>query len=143
MAITGIMVTALYAGINSGFYSVRLARENLRATEILVDKMEAVRVCTWSQINSNGFILPTFTALYCPDTANGASGSASPSADAAGVIYTGAISVTGVTSAQLNAAYNDDVRQVTINLKWNSGSQDHSRQVTHLFLSLWIAKLPF
>ena len=103
MAITGIVVTALYAGINSGFYSVRLARENLRATEILLDKMEAVRVCTWDQINSNGFILPAFTALYCPATPSSSPGGGTHSVETNGLVYNGTIVVKPVTPARLNA----------------------------------------
>ena len=121
MAVLGIVVIALYAGINSGFYSVRLSRENLRATQIMLEKMEGVRVCTWEQVNSNGFISPTFTALYCPETTSG------------GPVYNGQIQISNIPGVQLNAAYHHDMRQVTINIKWNSGNQDHTRYVTTYF----------
>jgi len=115
MLVLGVILLSLYSGINFAFYSVRVARENLRATEIMVQKTESIRICAWDQISSNNIVPPTFTETY------GAG---------AGVVYEGTIAVTPVSSSQLNANYNDDLRQVTVSIKWNSGSQDHRRQVT-------------
>src|SRR3954468_16463899 len=42
--LAGIMLPTLYAGLASGFSIVQAARENLRATQILVQRMEAVRL---------------------------------------------------------------------------------------------------
>src|SRR5882672_783086 len=63
MAAVGVVVVALYLGISSGFSIIRLARENLRATQIMVEKMETVRLYNWDQINSNGCIPRAFAKL--------------------------------------------------------------------------------
>src|SRR5207237_602455 len=65
-AIMVILFVSLYGGISSGFAVVNLARENLRANQIIVEKMETVRLYNWDQINSNGFLPPTFTAPFFP-----------------------------------------------------------------------------
>src|ERR1051326_7449704 len=65
MVMAGVMFTALYAGLAFGFKVVKMARENTRATQVMLEKMETIRLYTWTQINSNGFI-PTnkFTVPY-------------------------------------------------------------------------------
>src|SRR5262245_34483451 len=52
MAIIGIMVVSLYAGFSSGFAILRTSREKSRATQVLLQKIEAVRFCTWSQLDA-------------------------------------------------------------------------------------------
>ena len=47
MVVLGIMFVSLYSGFSSGFAVVQLARENLRATQILQEKMETIRLYTW------------------------------------------------------------------------------------------------
>src|SRR5467141_1985271 len=55
VAVMGILIVCLYTGMTSGFNVVRMARENLRATQVLQEKFETLRLYTWDQINSNGF----------------------------------------------------------------------------------------
>src|SRR6266550_6085100 len=66
VAIIGIQFVALYLGMTQGFGIVQVSRENLRATQILQEKMETIRLYTWDQITNNGFIPPTFTAAFYP-----------------------------------------------------------------------------
>jgi prepilin-type N-terminal cleavage/methylation domain-containing protein len=42
MALIGMIVLAVYGALTSGMGTIRMARENLRATQILLDKMEAI-----------------------------------------------------------------------------------------------------
>ena len=44
MAIVGVTFVSLYGGMTYGFSSVRMSLENLRATQILVEKMETIRL---------------------------------------------------------------------------------------------------
>jgi Tfp pilus assembly protein PilV len=57
-----IMLTALYSSFSFGFASVRLAREDLRATQILLQRMETLRLTSFSAIQ-NG----TSTEYYDPN----------------------------------------------------------------------------
>ena len=49
-AILGFVATSLYGAFAAGFCVIQSTRENLRATQIMVQKMEAVRLLTWSQV---------------------------------------------------------------------------------------------
>lgn len=51
MAVVGIMAGALYTGLLWGMTEVRLARENLRATQVMMEKLEVLRAYSWSQIS--------------------------------------------------------------------------------------------
>ncbi len=56
-AILGFVATALYGAFSAGFCVIQSTRENLRATQILVQKLEAVRLFTWSQVaDTNNYL---------------------------------------------------------------------------------------
>src|SRR5260370_23566870 len=113
LLVLGIMLVSLYAAFSSGFAFVKLARENSRATQILVQRMEDVRLYKWSQLNSNGFFTGTFTTRYDPLTAN---------TNNAGATYYEVVSMTNVAST-LPADYAKYMRAVTITLYWTNYSQ--------------------
>ena len=110
-AIMGVVFMALYAGMASGFTSLRTSQESLRATQIMTEKFEALRLYNWEQVNTTGFIPDSFTAYYSPKSSN------------PGLVYNGTI--------RINAAgpepYTVDMRLVTITLTWKSGSRTVSR----------------
>ncbi len=117
MAVIGVVVVALYGGISTGFSSVRLARENLRATQILVEKMEAIRLYDWDQLTAASFIPTNFFVPYDPaDTTNTTK-----------VIYSGQVSITPVSLA---ASYTNDLRLVTVQLTWNTAGLPRTRQLS-------------
>ena len=47
--VVGVLFTSLYAGITAGFGALNSARENLRATQVMIDKMETLRLYSWNQ----------------------------------------------------------------------------------------------
>jgi len=58
VGVMGIMMVSLYAGFAFGFNQIRLARENVRAIQVLEERMEVVRLLNWNQvINLPGYIL--------------------------------------------------------------------------------------
>ena len=74
MAVLGFMIISLYAGFSSGFAVLRVARENLRATQILAERMELIRLIRWGDVSA-GFIPARFTApFYATDTNGPSSG---------------------------------------------------------------------
>ena len=77
--IVSIGVVSLYTGVSSGFALVKLAREDLRATQIMLQRMEAVRLYTWSQITDATFFSTNNYAAYY-DPAGQAAGSGSDGA---------------------------------------------------------------
>src|SRR5205823_3241522 len=48
--VLGILIVSLYAGFSSGFAMLQLSREESRATQILLQKMEVLRLCNWSEL---------------------------------------------------------------------------------------------
>lgn len=113
MALGMVMFLALYSALAMGFSLIKMARENTRATQILVEKMETIRLYTWDQLNSNGFVVTNFTVPYYPmDPAN------------PGVIYTGMITVANVP---FSTSYAADMKKVRVGLKWSTGKMPRSR----------------
>ena len=118
MAMAGVMFTALYAGLAYGFKIIKMARENTRATQIMLEKMETIRLYTWTQITNNGFI-PTnkFTVPYY--SVNGTDSS---------LVFTGQcfIEPSGLTNT-----YKDELKKVTVRVNWGSvGELSRTRAMT-------------
>src|SRR6266705_2577013 len=69
MGIVGILTTAIYAALTAGFNTVRFAREDQRATQVLVQVMDQLRAVSWTPL-TNGTSLPAqwVTAFNPEDT---------------------------------------------------------------------------
>jgi len=112
MAVIGTTSIALFSGFTSGFFTMQMARENLRATQIMLEKTETLRLYSWDQINTVGFIPPTFTARYDPNSTN------------SGIVYSGTIAI---SPCNLATSFSNDMRTVTVTLSWATGSLPRSR----------------
>lgn len=111
VALVGMMLVSLYAGFSSGFAIVRSTRENMRATQILVQRMEAIRLYTWNELlYTNNFNNTTFVESYDPLGALSGNGG--------GTAYSGTIQLD--VPADLPVAYRDNVRLVTISVYWTN-----------------------
>src|SRR6185295_5858215 len=125
MAVVGILFVSLYAGITSGFGVVNLARENLRATQVLSEKMEEIRLYNWDQMNSFGsstsFIPATFSAPFFPAAAS----TNTNASGLGGLVYNGTLSVSncGLT----DVTYSNDLLLVTVSVNWTSGIAPRTR----------------
>src|SRR5690349_18800639 len=107
IVIMSIMFVTLYLGFTQGFGVVQSSRENLRATQILQQYSELIRLYTWDQL-TNGYVPPTKTWKFYP---LGASGSQ-------GITYTGNVSV---DAAGITEDYGSDMKNVTLTLTWKTG----------------------
>jgi len=122
-AVFALGLISLLGGIASSFSFTQLAREDLRATQIMLERMETIRLYNWSQINgSNGFVIPTsFTNAYYPPGLSMASG----------VYYTGQLSI--LPAANLtDASYSNAMRSVQVSLRWPSGKVLRTRTMSTL-----------
>jgi type II secretory pathway pseudopilin PulG len=117
VVVIGVVFTALYAGMTTGFHAVRSARENLRATQILLEKFESLRLYNWEQITNSTYVARTFTNSYVlnPTTA--------------GTVYYGRVSI---DPAPITEAYRDDLRSVTVSVQWKAGNTMRTRSFTSL-----------
>ena len=115
VVVLGIMFVSLYSGISAGFAVTQLARENLRATQILQEKMETIRLYTWDQINTPGFMPTNFVESFYAAGTNTSSMS-----------YTGTV---WVTKAPSTNSYSNELKLVNIKLDWVSVDVLRTRQM--------------
>jgi prepilin-type N-terminal cleavage/methylation domain-containing protein len=121
--ILAIMVISLYAGFSASFAVVRSNREELRASQILMRQVEALRLCAWSQL-SNRSLQESFDPLRAADNAGG-------------TVYSVTVGTNAPDSIQDGGPYTNDMRLVTITVCWTNFNGDtpivQSRQVqTHV-----------
>jgi len=117
MAVISVVLGAMIYGITAGTFTMRMARENLRATQILLEKVETIRLYSWDQVvYSNGFIPSTFTATYDPQGAPNV-----------GLTYNGTLTI---GPAPVNTMYSNDMRQIAVHLSWETGGLQRSRDFT-------------
>lgn len=117
--ILGITVAALCGGFSLGFRTIKLSQEEVRADQILMQKLESVRVYNWSLITNN-YIPTNFTTSF--STTTGA---------VHGVTYDGTIKVVPFASAT-GETYTNTLRQVTASISWNSEGLTHTRTMMTL-----------
>lgn len=126
-AIVGLIIVALYSGLSSGFAIIHLARENLRANQIMVEKMETIRLYTWEQINTPGYVPTNFTAPFFPAVDTGSTNQSL--ADSSGLVYSGKITI---TNAPISASYSNDMRLVKVDLVWTNTGRPRVREMQTL-----------
>lgn len=127
VAIIGFEFVTLYLGMTQGFGIVQVARENLRATQILQEKMETIRLYTWDQINTAGFIPPTFTAAFYP-----AGSQTNQGAINQGATYQGTVTISDVPPPLSTASYAKDMKMVVVQVNWQSGNIQRNRDMRTL-----------
>jgi hypothetical protein len=116
MAMAAVMFLALYSGLAGGFAIMRLTRENTRATQIMVEKMETIRLYTFDQICDSNFIPLSFTASYYPMGGTNC-----------GTLYYGTVMIAPVP---MSVSYADDMRKVSVRLNWTTGKLPRTRMIS-------------
>ena len=99
--IVAIIAAAFYAALASGFGTVQSSREDLRATQILMQKLEAVRLCSWSELSS----FP-FSEVY------------DPLSSTPGAAFAGTVTVSPASSIPNSSSYAPNMRLVTVTVAW-------------------------
>ena len=122
--ILGLMLSSIYASFSSGFTIMRSARENLRATQILLQRTEAIRLFNWRQVlDTTNYLKPTFVEYYDPLGATN---------NTRGARYSGFVSPPSIPT-DVPVAYRDSMRAITLTLYWTNynGSMAivHKRQM--------------
>jgi type II secretory pathway pseudopilin PulG len=118
VGLLGIMVVSLFAGFSSGFDVVRASRENVRATQILEERMEVIRLIKWDNVTL-GFIPTNFTVPFYAVVGTNTT--------ASGLTYTGTVSF---PDTGMSETYSTNLRTIQIALTWTSGSVTHKREMT-------------
>lgn len=113
--VLAIMFVSLYSGFSAGFAVIQLARENLRATQILQEKMETIRLYTWDQINTPGFMPTNFVESFYSVGTNSSS-----------MTYTGRVTI---ANAPVTESYSNELKLVNIRLQWLSADVLRTREM--------------
>jgi type II secretory pathway pseudopilin PulG len=120
--VVGVLFISLYSGITAGFGALNSARENLRATQVMIDKMETLRLYSWSQVSTFGsstsYIPTTFTESFFPATTNYSRSLVSTGSAGAGFVYYGTVEI---TNSGFSQNYSNSVKVVTVTLRWTNG----------------------
>jgi hypothetical protein len=115
VGVAGLTMVSVLSGFSVTFGILQTARENLRATQVLQEKMETIRLYSWDQINTPGFVPDTFTA------------SSNPTNQTIGMIYSGTMTI---TNAPLTEVYNTNLVEIIAQLTWTSGNIQRHRKMT-------------
>jgi len=133
--IGAIIFIALFAGISQGYNLVGHERESLRATQIVVGRIERIRLCTWgdnsgtnnTQLFSQTFVPNTFTDYFYPIGLGGYF-------PASNVVYVGTVNIqatnfplydsNGVASSM--PPYCTNMACVTVAVSWQDVRYGHT-----------------
>ena len=122
IAVVALMFVSLYGGMSGGFAVTQLARENLRATQIMLERMEGIRLFTYDQLTNTSLNPLTFTNYYYPLASK---------TESKGIAYKGTVTV---SSAGLfppaTSEYSGRIRAVQVQVKWTSGGVQRTRTMT-------------
>jgi prepilin-type N-terminal cleavage/methylation domain-containing protein len=106
--IAAIAAAALFVGFDNGFAILRTTREELRATQILMQRTEAFRLFAWEQLSN---VPTTFQESYYP---------AGVSTNT-GTLYWGTVSTTDpATNVPDSVTYKNNLHLITITVVWTN-----------------------
>jgi prepilin-type N-terminal cleavage/methylation domain-containing protein len=116
VVLLAVMFTVFYVGITGGFAMIQLARENLRATQILQEKTETLRLLTWEDLQQmQRRMREPFYAV----------GSGAES----GLDYDLVVEIPDVSPIH-DASYAPDIKLVTVEATWTSGGVERRRSMS-------------
>jgi len=119
--IAGLMFTALHACFACGFSSVKVARERLRATQVILRRIEGLRLCSFDQLTNTVINPQSFTEYYDPSGAG------------AGAIYNVTLTPAIPATGTVPDAYRTNMMLVTIAASWTSGNVEHRESMQTYF----------
>jgi prepilin-type N-terminal cleavage/methylation domain-containing protein len=118
VAVAATVFFSIYAGFSSAVLGARLAEESLRAIALLNEKVETVRLYSWSSVTNAGATSVSFTNYFYQDGNS-----------RFGTVYTGDIQL---TNGPGNVNYDHRLRTLVVTVNWSSAGISHSRQIQTL-----------
>jgi hypothetical protein len=112
------MTVSIFSGMSMSTVQTRIAREDLRATQVMLERLEGIRLFDWNQLTNTTLCPATFTNSFNP-MADGSS---------KGVIYYGTMTVTNavITPAP---SYTSQMLAITVSVSWTNFGVGHQRQM--------------
>jgi hypothetical protein len=151
LLVTGL---ALYGSVMSGMNYLKFSRENQRATQVIMEKLEYVRLLTWEQVaegdydpdeedlempddpehtagtieTETPFVLPkNWKSYYNPGNAYGHTNENNPH----NLVYNGSLEVSDVPA--MTETYSNWVKRVSVEITWTSGGLTRTQRLDTLF----------
>ncbi len=121
VSLLGIIFVSLYGGMSTGFAVTQASRENLRATQILLERMEGIRLYNWNQVMYSNWIPTTFTNWYYP---------LAGSNESLGIMYSGTMTITPSPTLTPSASYANKMCAVVATVNWVSAGVPRTRSLT-------------
>lgn len=118
MSMVGMTCLALYGGMTFGVHSLQSARETERATQIVAEKLDTIRLYPWDKIHTPGFIPTTFTSPFAATDSK----LAELGYPTGGFNYHGTVSIATNISA-IDSSYRHITLQVSVSLSWTNGGR--------------------
>lgn len=133
IAVSAIIFAALYRGISTTFSLVQNVRENLRATQIILSRLEGVRLCAWSsdQLFNTNIVPAVFTETFYPLGLEGGNNN--------GTVYAGTMAVEQGPALSPSPSYCTNMARVTVTVTWTNG-YDGKVNVHSRTMSTFVAK---
>lgn len=114
VAITAIIFMAVHYGIITGLMLAQSGREQLRANQICLSRMEGIRLCNWdTQLFSNSIVPTNFTDFYYPVGLGGYYTN--------GITYRGTVTFSSPFASNA-PSYAANMRRVTVTVTWTNGA---------------------
>jgi Tfp pilus assembly protein PilV len=123
IALFGISFISLYAAMAQSLTSIHLSRENVRATQVILEKFEVIRLYNWQRLNDPLYLPRTFEVTYTPP---GSGGLPSPNTRP-GTTYHGTITI---TEPPFSANYSSNMKLVTVEVTWMTGKLQRNRSLS-------------
>ena len=116
--VSAIFLSAHYLAFAAGFSIVTVTREDLRASQIMLQRMETIRLCGYGDLTNAVKYPPSVTQYYDEKGQTNGNG---------GAAYT----VTHVAASALNStnvnylppSYRSNMTEVTVGVSWTSGTK--------------------
>lgn len=118
----GMIAVALISGMNLVVRTVQMAQEETQATQVMVERLDTLRLYSWEKLTTAGYVPATFQMAIYPDS----SGSTTPGTNGSPV-FNGAVSIVNSGMAE---SYAGDVRLVTVSLNWTNGGLSRIRSMS-------------
>jgi hypothetical protein len=126
MMLLGLIFMALYTGLVTTTFSVQLSRENLRATQIMAEKLDTLRLYGWKKIiEEDPFYMQRGVVdapVYSDDPSKAGNDATARAFDTEILIE----------PAPFTEAYAVDMRMVTVKLTWDTGKMKRTRSMSTL-----------
>ena len=119
--IAAIWLSAHFLAFASGFALMTVTREDVRATQIMLQRMEAVRLSGYNQLADTNKYPPSVTQYYDEKGKTNGNGG--------GVAYTVTHQIASALGS-LPPSYRSNLTQVTVGVSWKSGTANRSRSMS-------------